>query len=105
MVFEIFNAQLWLLLENIKSYSGSGLESKFIMAAPVKKLKLDGGRDAGQFHSVIVYILPTKIQKKRLEVIYNCARSLNMTVLEKFRYENDKYLSDNRFRDSFIVKD
>ena len=51
----------------------------------MKKLKLDGGRDAGQFHGVIVYILPIKIQKKRLEIIFNCARSLNMTVLEKFR--------------------
>ena len=92
-------------MENTKIYSGKGLEIKFIMAAPMKKLKLDGGRDAGQFHSVIVYILPTKIQKKRLEIIYNCARSLNMTVLEKFRYERNKYLSDNRFLDSIIVKD
>ena len=75
------------------------------MAAPAKKLKPDGGGDAGQFHGVIVYILPTKIQKKRLEMIYNCARSLNMTVLEKFRYERNKYLSDNRFLDSIIVKD
>ena len=69
------------------------------MAAPVKKLKPDGGGDAGQFRGVIVYILPTKIQKKRLESIYNCARSLNVTVLEKFRYERNKYLSDNRFQD------
>ena len=75
------------------------------MAAPAKKLKLDGGGDAGQFHGVMVYILPTRIQKKRLEVIYNCARSLNMTVLEKFRYESDKYLSDNILQDSIIVKD
>ena len=55
------------------------------MAAPVKKKpKLGDGNDS-KFQGIFAYIVPTKIQKKRLEIIHNCAKSLNLTVLDQFR--------------------
>ena len=55
------------------------------MAAPMVKRQKTHSSENDEFRKIVLYILPTKIQKKRLETIKNCALSLKFTVLDEFR--------------------
>ena len=55
------------------------------MATPVKRRKLENsGRDTLE-NVVSVYILPQKIQKRRLEILQRGAKAKDLPVVDKFR--------------------